>query len=285
MHFLILHMLAVVVFLQLLRYTQRRGDDILSVVAFNYAAAAVLSAIFYLCVFGVKAELQPAAIMLGATNGVLYYLHLLILLACFRVVGTGISIAVCNSASIAPIVVASVLWPQHETMNALRWLAVALIPPAMILMRPMQGKHGPIGFRGDVLLAMAFIMGGLIMIIHKVGVVLDDVPLRAAYQYQMSLFAFAMISSIFCWMWRRYKLASHEIRWGILVGACNVTATGLLLAAVTALGAVMFYSTASPMIIVLTLIVAWILWKERINKRQVAGVAMAILIVVLTNLK
>ncbi len=285
MHFLILHMLAVVVFLQMLRHTQRRGDDILSVVAFNYAVAAVLSAIFYLCAFGVKAELQPAAIMLGAINGVLYYLHLLILLACFRVVGTGISIAVCNSASIAPIVFASVLWPQHETMNALRWLAVALIPPAMILMRPMQGKYGPIGFKGDVLLAAAFIVGGLIMIIHKVGVVLDAVPLRAAYQYQMSLFALATISSSSCWMWRRYKPASHEIGWGILIGACNMAATGLLLAAVTVLGAIMFYSTASPLIIALTLIVAWILWKERINKRQAVGVAMAILIVVLTNLK
>ena len=285
MHFLVLHLFAVVIFLQSLRHTQRRGDDIFSVVAFNYAVAAVLSAAFYLCVVGVKAEPQPAAILLGAINGVLYYVHLLIILACFRAVGTGISIAVVNSASIVPIVVASVLWPVHETMNPLRWLAVALIPPAMILMRPAQDKHGPIGFKGDLLLAAAFIVGGLIMTIHKAGTVLGAGSPRAVYQYQTILFALAMISSNACWLWRRYKPASHEVRWGILIGAFNVSATGVLLAAITALGAVMFYSTAAPLIIALTLIVAWVLWKERLNRRQAIGVATAIVIVVLTNLK
>ena len=57
-----------------------------------------------------------------------------------------------------------------------------------------------------------------------------------------------------------------------------------MLLALGVLGAVVFFTTAGSLAIVLTLLTSWVLWRERITPRQSVGIATAIVIVVLANL-
>ncbi|KKK84870.1 hypothetical protein LCGC14_2779000, partial [marine sediment metagenome] len=94
MHYVLLYVLFMVTFTQLLRYSQRRGATVLPVCAVNYVVAAILST-GALAVFGWRGLLvdQWPAAALGAVNGVLYVVTLVVLLASYRLVAVGMEVA------------------------------------------------------------------------------------------------------------------------------------------------------------------------------------------------
>jgi len=166
MHYVLLYVLFMVTFTQLLRYSQRRGATVLPVCAVNYVVAAILST-GALAVFGWRGLLvdQWPAAALGAVNGVLYVVTLVVLLASYRLVGVGITSAVMAMGTLIPVLVSWSIW--SEPMTPFRWGAVALLPLAMILLRPAGADGHKLTFKADAVMCLAFVMAGTIGTIHK----------------------------------------------------------------------------------------------------------------------
>ena len=68
------------------------------------------------------------------------------------------------------------------------------------------------------------------------------------------------------------------------MGMANLLATMCLLVALNHLPMAIVGPTSSSLVISLSLLVSWILWGERISKRQFLGFCVAILIVILANI-
>jgi len=279
-HYLLLYVLFMLAFSQTLRYAQLRGEGVLAVSAVNYVVAAVLSVAIFV-VSGPTAPSERAiAAGLGATTGVLFFLNLLIMLACYRRAGVGITVALMGMGVVLPVVASNVCW--GEAMTPARWVAVGLLPAAVVLMRPVNGLHRRITLRGDILLVLAFVAPGVTGILHRA--VREYAPESGRELYQAALFVAAAITSVAYASWHRTRCSRRTVGLGTFLGAVNVAATRFVLLGLWAIPAVIFYPVSGSLVIAGSVIVSWLLWRERVTKRQVLGLFFAICIVVLTRL-
>ena len=276
MHYLLLYVLFMLAFSQTLRYAQRRGEGVLAVSAVNYVVAAVLS----VAIFAASGPTAPSergiAAGLGAAAGVLFFLNLLIMLACYRRAGVGITVALMGMGVVLPVIASHVCW--GEPMTPARWVTVGLLPAAVVLMRPINGLHRRITLRGDILLVLAFVAPGVTGILHRA--VRQYAPDSGRELYQAALF----VASVAYAHWHRTHCSRRTVGLGTFLGAVNVAATRFVLLGLWVIPAVIFYPDSGSLVIAGSVNVSRLLWRERVTKRQVLGLFFAICIVVLTRL-
>ncbi len=304
MTYLFVHVACVLCFSQLLRLGQKRSCRTVSVAGVNYVLTAVLSAGLLLA-FGAWRVAGPGlAAGLGAVNGVLFLLHLLVMVAGFRLAGVGITWAFVSSGVVLPVLVTHFAWGEH--MSRPQWIALGLVPVAVVLLRPRgkkeAGQDGAkrLGLRGDGILLLCFVMAGAMGTIHKAqefytklllagpGGELDEAGELLARNtrlfYQAVLFGVSCLCSIGYMALKRIKPTVREFKIGGGVGAVNTFGLFFALLALSALPATVFFPTAACLIIILNTALGRALWREKITRRQVAGVGLALAVVVLSNL-
>ena len=281
MYYLILYIGAALVFIQGFRFAQLRRMNLFAVAAVNYVTAAVIAVVIYAAHFNGTFAFDPRAAAMGATTGSLYFIHLFVLLAAYRLVGTGVTMAIVNAASIVPVVVAHLLWPHTETMSSTRWVAVGMLPVVMILMRPTRASSVHFGFKTDCILLLNLVLAGTNLTLHKFATTLEIDGVRNGYH--LVLFVTAAIVSTGYALWYRLKPVKAELGIGVLIGTANGAVTLLILYGITALTAVVFYLIAAPTTITLVLASSMLLWHERITPRQALGIALAISVVIISR--
>ena len=281
MLYCILYVASVIVMTQLLRYIQRSGRGVFAAIAINYLAAAAFSAVA-LAILWRQIELPghwPAA-ALGAVCGVLYFLHLLIVLAGYRLAGVGVTWAFAALGIVIPVFISWCAW--GEAMSAAKWAAVATLPVAVVLLRPTNGPHRKLTLKGDLILVLAFVMAGAIGTLHKAMEV--HVGKAAIPAYQFVLFAAAAAASAGYVHLERRRYDRPTVALGSAMGLSNALATLFILLGLAAMPATVFYPISGALVIALSVIVSYLLWRERVSIRQVFGVLVAVGVVVLATL-
>ena len=288
MHFLSLHVVTSLVFIQLLRFAQKRGSRAVNVAAVNYAVAAVLTAVILFAMYGVPklGEHWPAA-ALGAVAGIGYFTNLLILLASYRMVGVGITVAFGAMGAVIPVLASLFFW--HEPLTPLLWVALGLLPAAAFLLRPVA-RDKKLTLQGDLFLLLVFAAPGIVGTIHKSSAVFAvglDEPTKAAALalYQAALFLAAAASNIGYVLWRRMHVARRDLLLGSAVGTVNVAATYCIVLGLSLIPAAVFFPTARSCVIAGSVVLSWFLWKERVTSRQIVGLVVAVAVVVLTTVR
>jgi len=285
-HYLLLHVLALVAFGQSLRWGQRRTDSIIGISTVNYAVAALLSAGglgLVLLQHSITAEARTLA-LLGGANGVLYFLNLLLMLAGYELAGVGITSAVISCGCLVPILFAWLVdW--EERLLPSQWGAVALLPIAIFLMRPRPQLARPFGLKTDLVLLAAFLAPGTSATVHTAAARAGADHLPGQAIYATAIFVLALLCTAAYARVRRERIDRARTAAGAGIGVLNILATVMLVCAVKALGVAVFFPTASSAVILLHLLVSGALWGERPTRRQFAGVAVAILVLVLANLE
>ncbi len=301
------YVVCVLFFSQLLRLGQKRSCRTASVAGINYAVTAVLSAGMFLFCGAWNAAGPGVAAGLGAANGVLFWVHLLVMVAGFRRAGVGITWAFVSSGVVLPVLVAHFAW--GEAMSLPQWLALGIVPAAVVLLRPRgkkeeegagEGNGKRLGLSGDVILLLCFLMAGAIGTIHKAqefytklllagaGGELDGAQELLARNtrlfYQAVLFGVSCLCSVGYMCLKRMRPTVREFKIGGGVGAVNTFGLFFTLLAINAVAAAVFFPTSACLIIILNTVLGRALWKERISPRQIAGVGLALAVVVLSNL-
>ena len=280
MQYCILYVASVIVLTQLLRYVQRSGRDVFPAVAINYLVAAAFSAVA-LAIMWSRIEWPrhwPAA-GLGAVCGVLYFLHLLIVLASYRLAGVGVTWAFAALGIVIPVFLSWFAW--GEKMSNFQWAAMAMLPVAVVLLRPTSGPHRKLTLKGDLILVLVFVMAGAIGTLHKAmehHVGKDAIPV-----YQFVLFAVAAATSAGYVHFKRRRYDRPTVALGSAMGLSNALATLFILLGLAAMPATVFYPISSSLVIALSVIVSYLLWRERVTARQVLGLLLAVGVVVLTT--
>jgi drug/metabolite transporter (DMT)-like permease len=279
--YLIFHICTAVAFQQLLRYSQKYGSRRWRVITVNYIAAAVINILLLISARGIPSGLLPWQIIIaGIAAGTIYVVHMGVLLQCFKYVGVGLTIVIMSMSLIVPVTVSRVLW--NEPVSVLQWMAIALMPAAILLIRSDHGGIKGFNWKRDAILILTFVLPGIAGTLHK-SIGMSDLP-KALPQYQTVLFATAALWTIVLSFYRRARPGKQELTAGIIIGALNVTATLTLLLALSGLAAVIVFPTAATMCIVLNLIISFFLWNEKIRRKQFIGIILAIIIVAIVNL-
>ncbi|MAE61344.1 MAG: hypothetical protein CMJ49_08325 [Planctomycetaceae bacterium] len=273
-------------FMQAFRYAQHRSGSVMFVAAVNYTVAALISVIVMLTGSDDPTQaLTTPVITLGLANGISYFLHLLIILASFRLAGVGVTSAILSTAVIIPVLTAHLLW--DDKANAWQWAALGLLPIGMLLMRPRSANGIHLTWRADVLLVLLFIGGGVIQTIHKaIDVQSADAGASHAavrHVYIAVLFVTTALCTIAYAVATRVKADVAGTALGAIIGAINATLTALILLALSVMSAAVYFPVSTAVVVALNVIISWLFWHERITRRQAVGLIVAVIIVVLAN--
>jgi drug/metabolite transporter (DMT)-like permease len=296
MHWLFLYILFALHFSQLLRLGQKRSCRTMAVVGTNYVLAGLISILAALALGGLAAAGRSRLAILGASAGVLFVLHALIMLAAFRIVGTGITWAFVGSGVVVPVLFARFLW--GEPMSPMQWTALGLVPLAVVLMRPpkREGETGRrAGLKGDLILLLCLLMAGAIGTLHKAqAIYVESLPAaeaagrlisRERLFYQAVLFLATVVVSVGFMAAAGLLPTRKEALIGLGVGLANTCGLFFALLAIGAMAASVFFPTSGCLVIVGNTLAGRVLWRERLVPRQWAGLAAALAIVVLANLR
>ncbi len=270
-------------FLQLLRFGQQRGASLSIIVAVNYTVAFGLTLAWGLTRLDTGTDHTTTLVAMGLVNGSLYFLHLLVTLAAFRLVGVGITTALCMTASVTPAFVAWAAW--GEAISTPQWAGLAMLPAAVFLMRPVSPPVAVRTFatlKVDLVLLLAFGMAAVVSTMHKAADVFGrggDQPL-----YNMTLFATAAISSVAYAVWRRRRVTRFEMSMGVAIGTVNCVNLLLLLLSLSQLPTAIVFPVSSCLLIIVNLVASRFLWGEALRRRQLLGVGVAIVVVILCNI-
>lgn len=280
MIYLLLCVLSSVVFMQILRCGQGKGVNTLAAVAVNYVIAFLFSAGFMLLRGeATSRELAFHAAAVGVVNGVLFFAHVPFVLGSFSIAGVGVTTALTRAGIVIPALVAWYAW--GEAMTVARWLALGLVPPAMLLLRPSNGNGHKLTARADATLVMCLLVAGVILTIHKYAEVHFDSGGNEVYK--VALFGAAALSSVGYVLVRRIPCARRDVGVGVALGAANAATLLFVMFGLAVVPATVFYPTTGCLTLCLNVIAAYWLWREALVKRQAWGIAVAVAILVLAN--
>jgi drug/metabolite transporter (DMT)-like permease len=223
-------------------------------------------------------------------NGSLFFVHLLAVLAGYKLAGVSIATALSRAGVVIPSLVA--WWAYGDPMTPWRWAGLALAPVVIALLRPRDTSNGQrprhLTWRADVTLVLCFLIAGAIGVVHKYAQARwgggAPAPSASIQLYQASLFFFAMIFSLVFSMQQGVPFGPRDLALGSMLGVVNVATLVFVLAGLATMPATVFFPAMGCIDIACNAIASRILWKERLLRRQIVGLVLAMGIVLLVSL-
>ncbi len=260
-----------------MKWANDRRANVLWVGAWNYIGAATV------CLAMTLAVAHPThriafTITTGAWAGVCYLVSLLFYFAAVARVGVGLASAVNRLSVALPVVAAVAVW--HEQVTGAQVVALVLVAVALPLLGSDQtgSRRGTLALLSGIL-APLFVITGLGQLAARIYS--GGAPATSAFLYLTALFTGAAVSALVALGVRPVRLHRRDVGLGLLLGAVNVGANLCLLAALRALPSAVVFAVSSAAGVVLAAVSGVLIWRERLHRTAITGVALAAVAVVL----
>ncbi len=260
------------------RASQRRELDLLTVGLVNYVVAAA----FYVAwsLGAGPPEVDPRTAIIGSIGGVFYAGGFLLMLGPMRWRGLGIVSALLGLSIVIPLAASLVIW--RETLVPIQTLGVGL---ALLAIQLLSLDRNAIGGRLTWLMALGlgglFLVNGGAFLIQKWYHTTGLSTQRPAYLGY--LFGVAAVIVLIAWAISERRVSVSSIGWGTLLGTCNVVANIAILAALDALPGAIVFPVMQAGIMIVAAGFAAIAWREQPGRLGLAGIALAAAAVALIN--
>ena len=261
------------------RDAQRRHLDMLTVGLVNYFSAAALYLV-WTAIDGFP-TCDPRTVLIGVIGGVTFAGGFLLMLGPLRWRGLGVVAALLGLLVLVPLVSSLVIW--HETLEGVQYLGVALALLAIPLLSLDKGGASGLKLTGLMALGMAalFLVNGSAWTVqkwyHTTGLS-GERPIYFAY-----LFGVAAIVMFVAWLVKSRRFSGASLKWGGLLGICNVAANLALLWALDRLPGAVVFPVMQAGIMIAAAGFAALAWRERPGRIGAVGIAVAAAAVVLIN--
>jgi multidrug transporter EmrE-like cation transporter len=251
----------------LIRVAQGMGSNMVAVGAANYLTAMTLNAVLFLA-SGVSvphASTVAIAIVGGATYASAFFMV----------------------STLVPVAVSLLVWGEHLSGWQAAGAALALVSLPLLTLRPGTIKRDGAG-RGTPLLVGLFFLNGLCLLAPRAFRATEVVGEEAVFL--AILFATAAVTLCTAWAVteRRAPAERHHLLLdllpGIVIGACNALQNRFMITALQRLPGTLVYPFTAAVGLVLTVAVARVAWRERFGGLAAAGIALAVVSVVLVNI-
>jgi len=263
----------------IVRFAQGRQCNMWAVGALNYVTAAALNLAIQTTTGSLRPE--PLTVTIGTVTGLSYVLAYVALFKFMPVRGVGISTAVIRMAAVVPVMASVVWWGERPTPIQGLGSLLALVALPLLGTKPSQGGEG-IHRRAVVLLVLLFTLNGLNLLglraFRQMGSE-DQSALFLAF-----LFGTAALVSAAMWFAHREGTRRRDLLPGIALGVGNALGNLTMVAALHELPGFLVFPFHSAVGLALAVIMARLIWGERMNRLETAGIAVALTAAVFINL-
>ncbi len=287
----------------LLKSSEHHRRDRLTVTTANYVVASLVSLTVFLLespgdrLMGEPAALLPFrlwapgpppsdlhglvwAIVIGILGGIAYFAGFITIQRSIRVSGVALTGAVSKLAILIPMVLSMVLWQELPGMVQAAGIVLAL---AAIVLAHLSGKDlGRLGALNLVMIWMFLSVG--------MGEFANKLFQQYGFSHQKGLFLLAvfctalMISGA-ALLRQRKKPRTGDLCMGFLVGIPNMLTSLFLIKSFATVPAPVAFPVYGAGTIVMVAMGGWLLFGEELRKRQWAAIAIAVLSVILMQIR
>jgi len=250
----------------------------IGMLAVNYIVCTLLSAAygsFRLLPLGESG--LGLALGIGGINGVLFLVNFVLLQSCTAKNGIVLSSIFMKLGLLVPIAVSVLLFGELPT--ALQGIGFVLAVFAIVLINYEKGA-GLGGVKGGLLLLL--LCGGTADTMSKLFEELGNAALSG--HFLLYTFAAALLLCLVL-LWRRGEsIGKGEVLWGTLLAVPNFFSAKFLLRSLSDLPAVIAYPSYSVGAILVVTLTGFVLFGERLKKRQWAALGIILAALALLNI-
>jgi drug/metabolite transporter (DMT)-like permease len=264
----------------ILRINEGRKGDRLLLAGANYIVASVLSFLF---IVGRLQAAEGSTLAIGALAGVDYVVGFIVLMAGIARGPLAVPVTVMRLSVAVPIAASMIFWAERP--GGLQWAGIAIGAAAILLFG--TSLSGSSGRRGSGC-SYWFLIIGLFLVMG-----IGDVLLKAFRELSPDgdRMAFAWIlftvAAIFTWaviLIRRVPFDRKTFVLGLALGVPNLFSTVFTLLALRSVPASITFPFINLSVITGSALLAFIVWRERLDRLSIAGLALAGLAIVLLPL-
>lgn len=278
MIYLILAILSSVSVSLLMRLSEKKVSNNVSLLLMNYVMCTALG--LYFTGFGGFTESIPGkgtAIGLGIINGIFYLMSFVLFQYNVKKNGVVLSSTFMRLGVLVSMVLSIAVFGERPEFLQVIGFVIAI---GAILLIQTDKEKTTVSFKAGLLILL--LLNGSADAMSKIY---DEIGNPACEEYFLLFtFIFALLLCA-CLVWKRgEKVGKTEVLYGMLIGIPNYFSARFLLKSLAHIPAVIAYPTNSVAVIVLISAGGVLFFKEQISRRQMAAMAAILVALVLLNI-
>jgi len=280
MHFLLLTILCSTSIALILKYSDTKKGEPIVLLAGNYLVATVISLTILL--FRDDKVFSQETLFFGLGLGIIFVLSFFAFAKAIGYAGTGLATTSSRLSVIIPILFSIIIY--NEVPNEFHLLGFLFAAITFIMFYfSVKGNHK----EGEGLLKYLFLIAVLI------GIGINDFSMKVFKSWRPEreepffvffIFSSALVYSLIYISIKKIKIVKETALWGLALGVPNIFSTVFLLAALVLIPAIIVYPLINVGIILFTTLLAFIIWKEKLNRWGVLALASGLLAILFLSL-
>ena len=280
MQYLLLTIVSSVLVASFIKLSEKNDCNRIAVAAVNYLFALLFS--IALAVFQGEIALSMPTLLVGVYGGITWVMGLLLLMYAVKRIGVAITSSVARLSVVLPVLLSVILY--SEAPGKIRSFGILLAIAAIFLLS-LRAKRDGRTFEPMYVAVLLFVwfasgsaeFAGKLFAAHC--------PAEEKSTYLCVLFTTAlMITSLAAVLFKK-KPTRRDILFGGLIGLPNALSGLFIVSALVALDAVLVYPTVAVGTVVIVSALGIAVWKEKIPTAGYVGIALAIVSLILVNMR
>jgi drug/metabolite transporter (DMT)-like permease len=280
MHFLLLTILCSTSIALILKFSDTKKGEPIVLLAGNYLVASVIAII--LLFFNESRLFSFQTLIFGSVLGLLFVMSFFVYAKAISFAGTGLATTSSRLSVIIPILFSIIIFNEQPKVIHIVGFVFTLITFILFYLSVKENHSDGEGIFKYLFLIAVFV--GIGINDFAVKIFKSWKPEQEEPFFVLFIFSSALIYSLIYILFKKIKVKSNTVYWGMALGVPNVFSTIFLLSALSLLPAISVYPLMNVGIIVLTTFLAFIIWKEKLNRWGILSLVSGLLAILFLSL-
>lgn len=260
-----------------MRFAQPRVSNPTGLLAGNYILCSLIALGLSVPAFGADLQGLPFSAGLGVINGAIYLGGFALMQWSTRQNGVVLS-SIFMKLGILVSMLISILW-FRELPTALQAVGFLLAVAAIVIINYSKGTSLS---RSSWVLLLMLCMSGMGDVMSKVYEVYGNADIQNLFLF--FTFASALLLCLGLMVYKKERLGVRELAYGVLLGIPNFLCSAFILKALGSIPGVIVFPTYSVGTILVVALTGVLVFREKLQKKQIIGAVLICIALVLLNL-
>lgn len=246
----------------------------------NYLTASVLSLafVFYKGTLTISLYALLFALFLGYLFAATFFIYS----KAVGLAGTAFATVSARLSVLIPVLFSIILYGESPNIKMIFGFILALVTLYLFYLS-LKNHNGTPHSRRSYLILIVLLFGiGLVDFSMKIFE--QNFSSEEKGTFVFTIFFSAFIYTLVYILYKKIKFEPHTFKLGLLLGLPNVLAIHFVLAALSELPAIVVFPIQNIGVIVFTAVMAYLIWKEKINNFGVAALIAGIISIILLRI-
>lgn len=246
----------------------------------NYLTASVLSLafVFYKGTLTISLYALLFALFLGYLFAATFFIYS----KAVGLAGTALATVSARLSVLIPVLFSIILYGESPNIKMIFGFILALVTLYLFYLS-LKNHNGTPHSRRSYLILIVLLFGiGLVDFSMKIFE--QNFSSEEKGTFVFTIFFSAFIYTLVYILYKKIKFEPHTFKLGLLLGIPNVLAIHFVLAALSELPAIVVFPIQNIGVIVFTAVMAYLIWKEKINNFGIAALIAGIISIILLRI-